>query len=176
MKLAYLLPLSLLAACADDNATKEESRRIFAAATSAMTSAQAKAVVEARDARYPLAQLVAPAQLTIDFAGACLFGGSVALQGTYAGSGADDRAAFDLAVDFHNCRELAGTIDGGLQWTSEANPSGFAVTMDGGLDWTDEDDAASCTVDLLLTVDASGIKYGGHLCGYNVATELVLGN
>lgn len=173
MKLAYLLPLSLLAACADDNASKEESRRILAAATSAMTSAQAKAVVEARDARYPLA---APAELTIDFAGPCLFGGSVALQGTYAGSAADERAAFDLAVDFHNCRELAGTIDGGLQWTSEANSSGFAVTMDGGLDWTDEDDAASCTVELLLTVDAGGIKYGGHLCGYNVATELVLGN
>lgn len=175
MKLAYLLPLSLLAACADDNASKEESGRILAAATSAMTTAQANAIGEARDARYPLA-LAAPAELTIDFAGPCLFGGSVALQGTYADAGDDQRAAFDLAVDFHNCRELAGTIDGGLQWTAEANPSGVAVTMDGGLDWTDEDDAASCTVELLLTVNESGIAYGGHLCGYNVATELVLGS
>lgn len=172
MKLAYLLPLVLLAACADDTATRQESRQIFATATSAMFAAQARAVAQEGSARYPLA---APAQLAIDYAGPCLFGGSITLKGTYAGSGKDQRAAFDLAVTFHHCRELTGTIDGALQWTSEAIPGGFAATMDGHVDWTDEDNKASCTFDLLLALDDDGVSYGGHLCGYNVRTELVLG-
>src|SRR5690606_14595341 len=150
MKLAYLLPMLLLAACSDDTATRQESRQIYATATSAMFAAQARAVALEGSARY---SLTAPAELAIDFAGPCLFGGSIGRQGTYVGSGKDQRAAFDLAVTFNHCRELTGTIDGGLQWTSEAIPGGFAATMDGHVDWTDEDSEASCTFDLLLTLN-----------------------
>src|SRR5262245_47301811 len=97
MKLAKLLPLLLLAACTD-NATKQESVQIFAAASAAMGTAQSKAVDQARDAH-----LTAPADLSIDFSGACTLGGTVALAGTYSGSGDDERAAFDLEVKFNGC-------------------------------------------------------------------------
>ena len=165
-----LLPLLLLAACTD-NASKEESVQIFATASTVLGSAQAKAVSDARGA-----QLVAPAELTVDFSGPCLLGGTVALKGTYVGDGDDERAAFDLDATFDNCRDVGGTLDGGLAWTSEATTAGFAATLDGGLDWKGNDASASCDFDLALTVGETGVVYGGHLCGYDVRTELVLGN
>lgn len=160
----------LLAACSD-NATKQESVQIFAAASSVLGSAQIKAVGEAR-----ATQLTAPAELTIDFSGPCLFGGTVALTGTYAGDGDDDRAVFDLDATFDHCKDIGGTLDGGLAWTSEATSAGFAATLDGGLDWDGNDGSASCTFDLALEVGESGVVYGGHLCGYDVRAELALGH
>ena len=170
MKLAKLLPLLLLAACTD-NATKQESVQIFAATSAAMTSAQSKAVDQAR-----ATNLVAPAELTLDFSGPCSLGGTVALKGNYAGSGADDRAAFDLDVTFDNCRELAGTVDGDLAWTSVVDGAGFRATLDGGLDWKDSDSSASCDFDLSLDVGDTGVHYGGHLCGYDVRADITLGH
>jgi hypothetical protein len=170
MKLATLLPLLLLAACTD-NATKDESVQIFAAATTALGSAQAKAVDQAR-----AAHLVAPADLTVDFSGPCTLGGTVALNGAYSGSDNDDRAAFDLSASFAGCHEVTGTLDGSLQWTSLATATGFSATMSGGLDWKGNNGDASCDFDLALTIDGLGVNYGGHLCGYDVKTELVLGH
>jgi hypothetical protein len=171
MKRFSLLPLLLVAACSDNNATKQESVQIFAAASSALGSAQAKAVDQAR-AR---AQLVAPAELAVDFWGPCLLGGTVALRGTYVGDDNDERAAFDLDATFDKCREIGGTLDGSLAWTSVASASGFVATLRGGLDWKGGDGDASCAFDLELAVGDGGISYGGHLCGYDVRAELVLG-
>lgn len=170
MKLAKLLPLLLLAACTD-NASKKESVQIFAAASAAMTSAQAKAVDQARGT-----SLVAPAELTIDFSGPCSLGGTVALRGTYAGSGDDERAAFDFDVTFDDCRELAGTVDGGLAWTSVVDGDGFKASLDGGLDWNDSHNSASCDFEMSLDIGETGVHYGGHLCGYDVKADLVLGH
>jgi hypothetical protein len=170
MKKLILIPLLLVAACSDNNATKEESVQIFAAASSALGSAQAKAVDDAR-AR---AQLTAPAELAIDFSGPCTFGGTVSLRGTYVGDDNDDRATFDLDAEFDNCREIGGTIDGGLVWTSVASSSGFAAELRGGLDWEGNDADASCDFDMELAVNATGVAYDGSLCGYDVRAELSL--
>ena len=72
MRLLTLVPFLALAACTD-NATKQESVQIFAAATSAMSTAQAKAVTQAR-----ATSLVAPAEVSLDFTGPCTLGGTVA--------------------------------------------------------------------------------------------------
>jgi hypothetical protein len=170
MRIATLLPLALLAACSDQP-SKEESVQIFAAATTALTSAQAKAVDQARSG-----QLTAPADLVIDFSGPCALGGSLAVHGTYAGSGDDEHAAFDLGAAFNGCREVTGTLDGDLQWTSEASSAGFSATLNGGLDWQGNNGSASCDFDLALAVNDLGVSYDGHLCGYDVKTELVLGH
>jgi hypothetical protein len=160
----------LLVAACTDHATKQESVQIFAAATTALGSAQTKAVAEAKGA-----SLTAPADLTLDYAGSCSLGGTVALRGTYAGDGTDDRAAFDLSAAFDSCRELTGTLDGSLRWTSVATGSSFTASLTGELDWHGNDGDASCDFDLSLTIGDSGVSYGGHLCGYDVETELVLG-
>ena len=170
MKIAALLPLALLAACSDQP-SKEESVQIFAAATTALTSAQAKAVDQARHA-----QLTAPADLVVDFTGPCSLGGTLKVNGTYAGSGDDERAAFDLGAAFTNCREVTGTLDGDLQWTSVATGDSFTATMTGGLNWKGNDGEASCDLDLALDVSDLGVSYGGHLCGYDVKTEIRLDN
>ncbi|HEU4610440.1 MAG TPA: hypothetical protein VFS15_00125, partial [Kofleriaceae bacterium] len=93
MKIAKLLPLLLVVGCADNNATKQESVQIFAAATSAMSTAQAKAVAQAKGT-----SLVAPAEVSLDFTGPCTLGGTVSLSGNYAGDGNDEHAVFDLAT------------------------------------------------------------------------------
>ncbi|HEX5063015.1 MAG TPA: hypothetical protein VFV99_26755 [Kofleriaceae bacterium] len=171
MKLANLLPLLLLAACTD-NATKQESVQIFAGATTAMTSAQSRAVDQARGNH-----LNAPADLTLDYSGPCTLGGTVALSGDYTGDSAvDDRAAFDLKATFNGCHELTGTLDGDLQWTSVATGDSFTATMTGGLNWKGNDGEASCDFDLSLSVGTTGVSYDGHLCGYDVKTEIVLGH
>src|SRR5262245_19286973 len=103
MRFAKLLPLLLLAACTD-NASKEESVQIFATATTAMTATQAKAITQARSTSH-----VAPADLTLDFSGPCTLGGTVALSGSYAGDGNDNRATFDLQTTFADCREATGS-------------------------------------------------------------------
>jgi hypothetical protein len=169
MKLAKLLPLLVLAACTG-SATKEESVQIFAAASTAMSSAQAKAVDQAR-----ATQLTAPAEVTVDFSGPCTLGGTIGLAGSYVGDDNDDRAAFDLTASFNGCRELTGTLDGSLTWTSEATAAGFSASIEGGLDWHGNDGDASCDFDLSLTVTETAITYGGHLCGYDARTEIVLG-
>ncbi len=171
MKITKLLPLLLVVGCADNNATKQESVQIFAAATSAMSTAQAKAVTQAR-----ATSLVAPAEVSLDFTGPCTLGGTVSLTGNYAGDGNDEHAVFDLATSFAGCREVTGTLDGSLQWTSEATGTSFTATMTGDLSWQGADGDASCSFDLSLVVDAAGISYGGHLCGYDVQAELGLGH
>lgn len=165
-----VLPMCLLAACSD-GATKEESVQIFAAASTASSSVQSRAVADARTH----SGLAAADTLTLDYSGPCTLGGTAAVNGSYAGDGADDRAAFDLHTKFVGCKELTGTIDGELDWTSVADANGFRATLSGGLDWTSNDGSASCDFDLALDVGATGISYGGTLCGYDVATEIHIG-
>jgi hypothetical protein len=78
MRLIKLLPVLALAlsACADNNATKQESVQIFAAATAAMSSAQAKAVDAAK-----AQNLVDPDEVELDYTGACSLGGGVTVKG-----------------------------------------------------------------------------------------------
>lgn len=168
MKLQALLPFFLLAAC-DSGPSKDESIQIFAAANTAMTSAQSRAVTEAQG------QLVAPpADLTLDFSGPCTLGGSIALTGSFSGDTAGTNAAFDLSTTFAACQELQGTLDGDVHWTSTVSASGFAASMTGDLDWTDGNGTASCTLDLAMAVTAASISYTGSICGYDVTTDLTL--
>jgi len=124
--------------------------------------------------RWPL---TAPADLTLDYSGPCTLGGTVAVNGSYTGDGAaDDRAAFDLTASFNGCHELTGTLDGSLQWTSVATGNSFTASMTGELAWKGSNGEASCDFDLSLSVGDTGVSYDGRLCGYDVKTELVLGN
>ncbi len=169
MRLHDALPLVLFAACSN-TASKEESVQIFAAASAAMSSGQSRAVTEARGTAH-----AAPTDLTLDWAGPCTLGGTVSVRGAYTGDRDDDHAAFDLRTTFDGCRELTGTLDGELRWTSVADGAAFSAAMTGGLDWEGSDGSASCDFDLELAVAPARVSYGGHLCGYDVRTELLLG-
>ena len=165
MRIISVLPLLLAVACTN-NATKEESVQIFAAASTALSSAQSTAVQRAQG-------VVAPTDLVLDYSGPCSLGGSVALTGSYTGEG-DERGVFDLDASFDSCHEFTGTLDGDLQWSSVADSNGFVATLKGGLSWEGNDSSASCDLDMTMTVGTGLISYGGHLCGYDVHEELVL--
>jgi hypothetical protein len=171
MRLIKLLPVVALslAACTD-NATKQESMQIFAAATTAMTSAQADAVQTAK-----AGNLVAPEQVNLDYSGVCSLGGGITVSGQYSGDGSD-RATFDLSTTFNGCHEVTGTLDGNLSWSSEATATGFTASMTGELDWTGNNGSASCDFDLSLSITQTSVSYGGHLCGYDVAELTITGN
>ena len=163
MKRLLLLPLVVLAACSNQP-TKQESLRTFAAASSAMSTAQSKAVTQARGTA-----LTAPADLSLSFNGPCTLGGTLAVNGSYTGDGSDDHAAFDLTTSFNGCVDVGGTLDGDLHWTSTADANGFSAAMTGNIDWSSGNDSASCGFDLHLAVTQSSVTYGGTLCGYDVA-------
>lgn len=158
-----LLPLVLLAACTG-GASKQDAARVFTAATTSMASAQARAVSAAHGA----AALVAPAALNLQYSGSCTNGGTVGVTGSYDDSGSGMEAAFDLDTSFTGCKEVTGTLDGALHWTSNADASGFTSAMTGSLTWTNGQDSATCDVDLHLSVNAQAIGYTGTVCGYNV--------
>lgn len=165
MKRLLLLPIlaTAVAACSDQP-TKEESLRIFTATNTVTATAQTNAVTVAKSGG-------ATGQLSLDYSGACLLGGSVAVKGSYVGDGTDEEATFDLSTTFDGCKDIQGTLDGELRWTSKADANGFSAAMTGGLDWSSGDDSASCDFELRLAVTANSITYGGSLCGYAV-TEL----
>jgi hypothetical protein len=170
LSMTMVLPLCLLAACSD-GPTKEESVQIFAAASTAASSVQARAVTDARSANG----LAAADQLTLDFSGPCTLGGTASVNGSYEGDSNDDHATFDLNTKFVGCHEATGTIDGELHWTSTADANGFSASMTGDLDWTGSNGSASCGFDVSLQVSATDISYSGSLCGYDVSTELHIG-
>jgi hypothetical protein len=168
MKRPGLLPIlivpGLLAACSS-GPSREESARIFAAATTAMASAQSRAVADAGSA------LRAPADLLLDFTGACTLGGSISLTGSYTGDADTDTATFELTTRFDGCRELQGTLDGDLRWTSVATETGATTTMKGVLVWDGSDGSATCELDVQTTVSATGFSYSGSICGHDAASS-----
>jgi hypothetical protein len=158
--LSILIVPGVLAACSS-GPSREESARIFAAATTAMSSAQSRAVADANSS------LRAPADLLLDFTGACTLGGSISLTGTYAGGADSDNATFELATSFNGCRELQGTLDGELRWTSITTATGATVSMKGALVWDGSDGSATCELDVQTTVDSTGFSYTGSICGHD---------
>lgn len=136
--------------------------RIFTATTSVTATAQSNAVTAAKTSGDT-------GQLDLNYNGTCFLGGSIAVKGSYAGDGNDDLATFDLSTTFDSCKDLQGTLDGELRWTSTASANGFSASMTGNLDWSSGDGAASCDFDLNLAITDSSISYGGSLCGYAVA-------
>ena len=97
------------------------------------------------------------------------------MSGAYAGDTTDERATFDLQTTFAGCHEVTGTLDGSLQWTSAATGTSFTASITGDLDWKGNNGDASCEFDLSTTVATTGVSWGGHLCGYTVGGEVVLG-
>jgi hypothetical protein len=161
-----LLPLVLFAAPAcTGGASKQDAARVFTAATTQMASAQSRAVSAAHGA----AALIAPAALQLQYSGSCTNGGTVAVNGSYDDSGNGMAAAFDLETSFSGCKEVTGTLDGDLHWTSNADANGFTSAMTGSLTWTNGQDNATCDLDLHLAVGlTAGVTYSGTVCGYNV--------
>jgi hypothetical protein len=168
LDLVVLMSVVSAAAC-DSGPTKSESVQIFAAATTAMASAQSRAISDAR-------QLQAPAELVLEFTGPCLLGGTVGVSGSYDGSGTGERAAFDMTAAFDSCKEVQGTLDGELRWASVATGTSFSATMTGDLDWSSSNgDSASCDFDLSIDVTLQSVAYSGHLCGYDIRADLGIG-
>ena len=78
-----------------------------------------------------------------------------------------------MAATFDACREALGTLDGGLRWLSVADGTSFSATLKGDLDWTSRDgDSASCDFDVSMVVTPQTVDYSGHVCGYDVRTDL----
>ncbi|HWO21975.1 MAG TPA: hypothetical protein VNO30_24605 [Kofleriaceae bacterium] len=168
LNLIVVTSLVSAAACSS-GASKEESLQIFAAASTAMASAQSRAVTDAQQ----LQALRAPAELVLAFNGPCALGGTVGVTGSYDASGSGDRTAFDMTASFSTCREAQGTIDGKLRWTSVVSGTSFSATMDGELDWSNSNgDSASCDFDLSMSVTTDTVAYSGHICGYDVKADL----
>jgi hypothetical protein len=164
----FVLTSLVSAAACSSGPSKEESLQIFAAASTAMASAQSRAVTDAQ----PLQALDAPAELLVDFAGPCTLGGQIGMTGSYDAAGTGDRAAFDMTASFRACREAQGTLDGSMRWTSVADGTSFSATMDGELDWSSDQGSASCDFDLSMAVTTETVAYSGHICGYDVRTDL----
>jgi hypothetical protein len=158
MKRLLLLPIVFAAACSDQP-TKEESVRVWSTASISLSNAQTHAVTQARPAG-------GSADVDLDYTGACTLGGSVSVNGNYAGDGNDDHAAFDLNASFDGCKDIGGSLDGDIHWTSTADAAGFAADMTGSLAWESGNDSATCDFDLHLAVTQTSIKYSGSLCGY----------
>jgi hypothetical protein len=161
MKRLLLLPIVFAAACSDQP-TKEESVRVWSTASISLSNAQTQAVTQARPAG-------GTADVDLNYSGACTLGGSVSVNGNYAGDGSDDRAAFDLTASFDGCKDVGGSLDGDIHWTSTADASGFSASMDGSLAWESGNDSATCDFDLHLAVTEAAITYSGHLCGYTMS-------
>ncbi len=163
LRMRTWLPLVLFAACSS-GPSKSDATRVFAASTAAMASAQSHAV----SAAHGGAALIAPAALNLQYSGSCPAGGTVGVTGSYDDSGSGMAAAFDLQTSFTGCKDLTGTLDGDLHWTSTADATGFSSAMTGSLVWSDGQDSASCDFDLHLSVNAQAVGYTGTVCGYNV--------
>jgi flagellar basal body L-ring protein FlgH len=172
MRTLHLVVLTSLvsAAACSSGPTESESLQIFAAASTAMASAQSRAVSDAQQA------LPAAGELVLEFSGPCSLGGLVGVTGSYDASGTADQAAFDMAATFDACREAQGTLDGSLRWASAANGTSFSATMKGDLDWSSNNgDSASCDFNLSIAVTAQTVDYSGHICGYDVRADLGIG-
>lgn len=168
LKMVVLTSLVSAAACSS-GPSKEESIQVFATATTAMASAQARAVSDAQQLRA----FATPAELLLDFNGPCALGGTVGVDGRYDAAGTGDRAAFDLTTEFDGCKEVGGTLDGSLRWTSVADGTSFSATMKGELDWSGADGkSASCDFDLTMSVTPQAVSYSGEICGYDVKADL----
>ena len=162
-KLVGLCGVLALVACGDSGPSKQDSFAAFGAATVAMANAQSQAVQDAQQA------VVAPAELTLDFTGACPAGGTVAVTGTYDTSGSGQNAAFDMTTTFDACADAQGTIDGQLRWTSVVDGTRYTATMKGAIDWAGQNGSASCDFDLQITVDGQTVTYAGSICGYDMS-------
>ena len=145
MKRLLLLPVAFLGvprACSNQP-TKEESLRVFASANTALSSAQASAVTQARHTA-----LTASDDLSLNYTGLAL---SAARHRSTARTRAAARRSRRIRshTSFASCARPTGTLDGDLHWTSVAD-RGFAASMNGELDWTSGNDSASCSFDLPL--------------------------
>jgi hypothetical protein len=165
MNALKLLPLIVLVACSGPS--KQDAAKVFASATSAMTTAQSQAVMFAQHANAR-----APAQLGLNYSGPCALGGTAAVTGSYDDTGTGMNAAFDLATTFTGCSDGVGSLDGNMHWTSTANGTSFTASMTGSLSYSDANTSANCDFDLHLAVAASTVTYSGSVCGYNVQTDL----
>jgi hypothetical protein len=156
-----LLAVSSLVACGDSGPSQQDSFQAFGAATAAMSSAQSRAI--------QAAQAVAPADLVLNFEGACQTGGAVKVLGNYSGTGGQS-AVFDLATTFTDCADAQGALDGALTWTSVAEGTKYTATMKGDIDWQGAQASAGCDFNVTVSVDGQAVTYGGSVCGYDIAT------
>lgn len=165
--LFVVISLGALAACTS-GPSKDQSLKAFAAATTAMATAQSSAVADARTH----ASAAPGTDLALNYNGPCTLGGTVGVTGSYDSSGTGDQAVFDLSTTFASCATPTGTLDGSMTWHSEASGSAFSETMSGNLSYTGGNDSFSCDFNLSLSVDATGVTYAGTVCGYDVQADL----
>jgi hypothetical protein len=171
MKSMRLLPIVIaggvgLAACSS-GPSEQDAARMYGAASTAMSTARVQAVSQS--------QTAVPADVQLDYSGPCTLGGSVGLTGSSSADTTAASATFDLAATFTDCHEAQGTLSGSLAWSSSSSATGTSMSMVGDLDWDDGSNAASCEINIQMSVGATGFSYTGSICGYDVATEINLG-
>lgn len=138
------IPILLVSACTS-GPSKDDASRLFLATTSAVQSAEQKAVTST--------QAVAPAVRNLDYVGPCESEGSFEVKGTVD----DTTAAFDLQTSFTNCVAVSHVaLDGSLHFSPSA--------LTGSISFSDSTTAASCDLDLQF----AGTAVSGHVCGYDV--------
>lgn len=170
MRITRLLPFVLLVACST-GPSKEDSTRVLAGMTTAATTAQSAAVADARTHAAAV-----PGALAIAYSGACLGGGTVAVDGTYDGTGTGDTAVFDMTMTFASCRSLTGdTVDGDLHWSSTAGAGMFDESMTGHVSYQGGNVDASCDFDMTLAVTPLSLSYAGSMCGYDASALVTIG-
>jgi hypothetical protein len=138
------IPILLVSACTS-GPSKDDASRLFLATTSAVQSAEQKAVTST--------QAVAPTVRNLDYVGPCDGEGSFEVRGTV-----DDSAiAFELQTSFTNCVSVSHVaLDGSLHFSPSA--------LKGSISFSDTTTSASCDLDLQF----AGTAVSGTVCGYDV--------
>jgi hypothetical protein len=157
------LPVLFVAACTS-GPSKQDATHLFIATTTALSSAQQKAVTSTK-----VAQL-APAARNLDYIGPCDGEGSFEIKGVYDdASGTGTAAAFDLQANFNDCVALNhDALNGNLHWSSTSDANGFAAALAGSLSFSDQTTSAACDLNLQMAVTESSVTYSGTVCGYDV--------
>ena len=161
MKPAILVPMLFVFACtATQRApSKQDARRAMAALGAALDGGRDRATSSQH-------ALTAPDSIEVAFRASCSDGGELAISGRYDYSTASADAQWDLDTAFSGCSDAHGTLDGDLHWTQSIAGEAISQTLAGNISWQDADGAASCAIDLALTVDAAGSHLSGTACGY----------
>ena len=139
------IPILLVSACTS-GPSKDDASRLFLATTTAVQSAEQKAVTSTQ-------AVAAPAVRNLDYIGPCDGEGSFEVKGTV-----DDSAlAFDLQTSFTNCVSVSHVaLDGSLHFSPAA--------LSGSISFSDQTTSASCDLDLQF----AGTAVSGTVCGYDV--------
>ena len=99
----------------------------------------------------------------------CAGGGSASVQGEFNGE-----QSFSLDIGFSKCSDTSVTIDGSLSFDGAASADGVTLSMAGTLSYSGQQLQATCSIDVTMSVNASGLAISGRACGQDMSGTLTL--